>query len=62
MRTLENGPEEAAQDRVVGEREKEKASLEALIEYTIQCALETNVFSSDDRLEDMRRNLCRAVL
>ncbi|MEP2716617.1 hypothetical protein [Pseudophaeobacter sp.] len=62
MRAFECGPEEAVQKRIGGEQEKEKASLEALIDYALQCAMETNVFSADERLEDVRRNLCRAVL
>lgn len=62
MRALKVSPEEAAQSVTLGEQDKEKASLEALIDYAIQCAMETNVFSADGRLEDVRRNLCRAVL
>lgn len=62
MRTLKNGPEEAAQSLTIGELDKEKASLEALIDYAMQCAMETNVFSANGRLEDVRRTLCRAVL
>ncbi|MEP4038084.1 MULTISPECIES: hypothetical protein [unclassified Pseudophaeobacter] len=62
MRAFQSGPEEAAQRLAVGEQDKEKASLEALIDYAIQCAMETNVFSADERLDDVRRNLCRAVL
>lgn len=46
----------------IGELDKEKASLEALIDYAMQCAMETNVFSANGRLEDVRRTLCRAVL
>jgi hypothetical protein len=62
MRTFQGGPEEAAQKLMVGEQDKEKASLEALIDYAIQCAMETNVFSGDEKLDDVRRTLCRAVL
>ncbi len=62
MRAFQSGPEETAQRSAVGEQDKEKASLEALIDYAIQCAMETNVFSADERLDDVRRNLCRAVL
>ncbi|OIQ44373.1 MAG: hypothetical protein BM558_08090 [Roseobacter sp. MedPE-SW] len=62
MRAFQGGPVEAAQSSAIGEQEKEKASLEALIDYAIQCAMETNVFSADGRVEDVRRNLCRAVL
>ncbi|KPD12608.1 hypothetical protein [Phaeobacter sp. 11ANDIMAR09] len=62
MRTFQGGPEETAQRLGLGEHDKEKASLEALIDYAIQCAMETNVFSGDEKLEDVRRNLCRAVL
>lgn len=62
MRAFKGGPEEAANKVNMGEQEKEKASLEALIDYAIQCAMETNVFSAEQRLEDVRRSLCRAVL
>ena len=62
MRTFETSPKEAVQKQNAGEQEKEKAALESLIDYAIQCALDTNVFSADERLENARRHLCRAVL
>lgn len=62
MRTFEVGPEEAVQKQSAGKQENEKASLEALIDYAIQCAMETNVFSAEERMDNVRRTLCRAVL
>lgn len=62
MRAFEVGPKEAEQKQNFGEREKEKAALEALIDYAIQCAMDASVFSSEERLENARRHLCRAVL
>jgi hypothetical protein len=62
MRVFEFAPKEVEQERHVVEREKEQASLQSLIDYTIQCAMETNVFSAEGRLDDVRRQLCRAIL
>lgn len=62
MRTFEVGPKEAEEKLSAGKQENEKASLEALIDYAIQCAMDTHVFSSEDRPENVRRGLCRAVL
>lgn len=62
MRAFEVGPKEAETTQSFGEQEKEKAALEALIDYAIQCAMDTSVFPSEERLENARRHLCRAVL
>ncbi|MGR3624149.1 hypothetical protein [Pseudophaeobacter sp.] len=62
MRAFEVGPKEAEQKQCVGKQENEKASLEALIDYAIQCAMETQVFSAEERMDNVRRHLCRAVL
>lgn len=62
MRTFEFDPKEIENEQETGKNENEKASLESLIDYAIQCAMETGVFSAEERMDSARRNLCRAVL
>ncbi|MEW2913172.1 MULTISPECIES: hypothetical protein [unclassified Leisingera] len=62
MRNFETGPQEAGAKHKAEERENERAALEAVINYAIQCARETDILGAGDSLEQARQNLSRAVL
>jgi len=62
MRNLEISPQEAGAKTTADERENERAALEAVINYAIQCARETDILGAGDALEEARLNLSRAVL
>lgn len=62
MRNLEIGPQEAGAKKTTDERENERAALEAVINYAIQCARETDILGAGDALEEARLNLSRAIL
>ncbi len=62
MRKFETGPQEAGTNHKANERENERAALEAVINYAIQCAREADILGAGDSLEQARQNLSRAVL
>jgi len=62
MRTFEFGPSEAEVNEKLSEQDNEKAALEALIDYAIECAMDGKLFAADERLENARQHLCKAVL
>ncbi|KIC15881.1 hypothetical protein [Leisingera sp. ANG-Vp] len=62
MRNFEIGPKEADTNMKADERANERAALEAVINYAIQCARETDVLGAGDALEEARLNLSRTVL
>jgi len=56
------GPQEADTKSKMSEQEKERVSLEALIDYAIQCANETHFVGSGDAMEAARRQLSNSLL
>ena len=62
MRKFETGPQEAGTKHTANERENERAALEAVINYAIQCAREADSLGAGDSLEQARQNLSRAIL
>ena len=62
MHNLEIGPQEAGAKTKADEQEKERAALEAVINYAIQCARETDILGTGGTLEEARLNLSRTVL
>lgn len=62
MRSFEIGPEETGAKNKAVERENERAALEAVINYAIQCAHETDILGAGEAMEEARLNLSRAVL
>ncbi|KAE9629590.1 hypothetical protein FEE96_04620 [Parasedimentitalea maritima] len=57
-----NGPKEADKNNKLSEQEKERVSLEALIDYAIRCANETHFVGSGDAMEAARRQLSNSLL
>jgi len=55
-------PQEADTKSKMSEQEKERVSLEALIDYAIQCANETHFVGSGDAMEAARRQLSNSLL
>ncbi|MGR3758719.1 hypothetical protein ACUXV3_01095 [Roseobacteraceae bacterium NS-SX3] len=62
MHTPEIGPQEVDSSKQLSEREKERAALEALIDYAIQSAKETQFVGAGDAMEEARQFLSRSVL
>ncbi|UWQ27488.1 hypothetical protein K3555_13185 [Leisingera sp. M527] len=62
MRNFEIGSQEAGANNKADERANERAALEAVINYAIQCARETDILGAGEALEEARLNLSRAVL
>lgn len=62
MHTYEVGPQEADQCGKASEQDKEKAALEALINYAIDCAKDTNAFLTGEAVEQAKRQLSKSVL
>ena len=56
------GPQEAEAKKKMSEQEKERVSLEALIDYAIRCANETHFVGSGDAMEAARRQLSNSLL
>ncbi|PCJ10484.1 MAG: hypothetical protein COB16_00220 [Rhodobacteraceae bacterium] len=56
------GPQEADMKNKMSEQEKERVSLEALIDYAIRCANETHFVGSGDAMEAARRQLSNSLL
>ncbi|OUS38710.1 hypothetical protein A9Q94_01775 [Rhodobacterales bacterium 56_14_T64] len=56
------GPQEAEFKNKMSEQEKERASLESLIDYAIQCANETHFVGSGDAMEAARLQLSNSLL
>lgn len=61
MRSFEISPQEAGTKNKTDERENERAALEAVINYALQCARESGISGAGDALEEARLNLSRAV-
>lgn len=62
MRTLKMGRKEANEQADVLEMDSEKAALESLIDYAIQCAMETRAFNPDGATDNAKRYLCSTVM
>jgi hypothetical protein len=62
MRNFKTSPQEAGAKITADERENERAALEAVINYAIQCARETDILGAGEAMEEARLNLSRAVL
>ena len=56
------GPQEADKNNKMSEQEKERVSIEALIDYAIRCANETHFVGSGDAMEAARRQLSNSLL